>query len=76
MDERGFISVAEAGRRAFGLAPAQAHVYASRGLIPVIRVGRRCLVPVAALNRLVEEIARTAGDKALDNWREHVGGGA
>ncbi len=43
----------EAGQ-ALGLSRASAYAAAERGDIPTIRVGRRLLVPTAALRRMLE----------------------
>ncbi len=46
------ITVPRAGR-ALGLGRASAYAAAEAGQIPTLRVGRRLLVPTAALRRLV-----------------------
>lgn len=69
MDEQTFVSVEEGGRRLFGVGKAQSYTYVQRGVIPVVRVGRRLLVPVAALERLTEELAEEAAVTAAANWR-------
>lgn len=51
--ERPTLTVAEAGRY-LGLAKASAYEAVHRGQIPSIRVGRRLLVPTAALRRLLQ----------------------
>jgi hypothetical protein len=53
------LSVPEAGRIYFGLKPQGAYAAAARGALPVIKLGRRLRVPVAALDALLE----TAGKK-------------
>lgn len=50
--EQPTISVAEAGRF-LGLSKVSAYEAAHRGELPVIRIGRRLLVPTAALRRLL-----------------------
>lgn len=73
MSDQVFISVPTAGRRVFGLSKAQSYQYANQGLIPVVRVGRRVLVPVAALEQLTAEIATGAVETAAVNWRQATG---
>lgn len=46
------LSVAEAGRR-LGLSRPSAYLAAKRGQIPTIKIGRRLLVPKAALEKLL-----------------------
>jgi len=48
------ISVPEAGRR-LGIGRNSAYEAARNGEIPNIRVGRRVVVPLAALERLLKE---------------------
>jgi excisionase family DNA binding protein len=50
--ERKTITVTEAAKL-LGIGKNQAYEAARRGEIPVIRIGRRILVPVAALERLL-----------------------
>jgi len=47
------ISVAEAGK-ALGLGRNAAYAAAKRGLIPTKRIGRRLVVPLAPLKRMLE----------------------
>lgn len=47
------MSVSEAGRK-LGLSRNTAYEAAKRGDIPVLKIGRRLLVPVAALERLLD----------------------
>jgi hypothetical protein len=49
------ISVPEAGKRYFKLGRDGSYEAAKRGDIPVIRLGRRLRVPVAALERMLDE---------------------
>ena len=51
--ERRVVSVIEAGR-ILGLGRQGAYNAVARGEIPVLRFGRRILVPVPALERLLE----------------------
>lgn len=57
---RPTVTVPEAGRL-LGLAKASAYEAAHRGEIPTIRIGRRLLVPTAALRRLVALDAEQQG---------------
>jgi len=50
---RPTLTVPEAGR-ILGLAKASAYEGVARGQIPAIRVGRRLLVPTAALRRMLQ----------------------
>ena len=49
------ISVPEAGRRFLGLSRNGSYAAASRGEIPVIRIGRLLRVPVRALEAMLNE---------------------
>jgi excisionase family DNA binding protein len=59
-------SVAEAGAL-LGISRAFAYELVARGELPVIRLGRRRLVPKAALNALAsaEPAAQTAGEGSI-----------
>jgi excisionase family DNA binding protein len=48
------LSVPQAGRRYFDLGRGASYAAAARGEIPVIRIGRKIRVPVAALDRMLE----------------------
>ncbi|MCH9000580.1 MAG: helix-turn-helix domain-containing protein [Proteobacteria bacterium] len=48
------MSVPEAGRR-LGIGRNAAYEAAARGEIPMIRIGRRMLVPRAAFERMLEQ---------------------
>jgi hypothetical protein len=48
------ISVPEAGKRYFGLSRGGAYAAAREGTIPTIRVGRLLKVPVAAMEKLLD----------------------
>jgi len=43
----------EAAAKILGIGRNQAYAAAARGEIPVFRIGKRLLVPIAALERLV-----------------------
>lgn len=54
------MSVPEAGRR-LGIGRNAAYDAAARGEIPMIRIGRRMLVPRAAFDRMLEQAGEPAG---------------
>jgi hypothetical protein len=56
-DERKTIGVPEAGRIYFGLGKNASYAAASRGDIPTIKIGRLLRVPVAAMERRLEQAA-------------------
>ena len=56
-DQPFTISVPDAGRRYFGIGKNAAYQAARRGEIPTIRIGKRLLVPLAALERLLQGAA-------------------
>jgi excisionase family DNA binding protein len=43
----------EAAAKTLGIGRNQAYAAAARGELPVIRIGKRLLVPIAALDRLL-----------------------
>lgn len=55
--EKYVLTVVEAGRR-LGLSRPLAYRAVNNGDIPAIRVGRRILVPVAALEKLLSEAGK------------------
>jgi excisionase family DNA binding protein len=57
--ERRTLSVPEAGR-ILGLAPGAAYRAARNGFIPAIRIGGKVLVPIDALNKLLNETGTKA----------------
>ena len=61
-DDRRTVSVEQAARE-LGIGRGLAYECARRGEIPVLRVGRRFLVPRAALDRLLagDSLDRSAG---------------
>lgn len=62
--ERLTLTVPEVAAR-LGIGRNQAYELARAGRIPVIRLGKRMLVPVAALERWLEEqVQRGSGDAA------------
>lgn len=58
------IDVPTAGLIAGGLCRNSAYSAAARGDLPTIRLGRRLVVPVAALRRMLGELPEVAGDAA------------
>jgi len=50
-EEHPFMTIEEAGRRAYGLARAASYAAAARGELPTISQGRRKLVPTAILRK-------------------------
>ena len=57
------ISIEEASRR-LGIGRNQTYEAAGRGEIPTIRIGRRLLVPVAALDQMLGVGARSKTEAA------------
>lgn len=55
-DERKTKTVEQASR-ILGIGRSAAYAAAKRGELPTIKMGRRVLVPVAALERLLQETA-------------------
>ncbi len=55
--ERFVLTIPEAGRRYFGIGRSAAYEAARRQEIPTIRIGRKLLVPIAAVERLLEQAA-------------------
>jgi excisionase family DNA binding protein len=55
------VSVPEAGKL-LGLSRNGAYDLAARGEIPMIRVGKRLLIPMRAIDAML--------DSATENWRE------
>jgi hypothetical protein len=54
-DETKTLSVPEAGRRYYGLSQNGSYDAAKRGDLIVIRVGRLLRVPIAAMDRRLEQ---------------------
>ncbi len=54
LDDREVLSVPEAGRK-LGLGRCAAYEAAKRGEIPVLKFGRRVVVPKAALQKMLAE---------------------
>ena len=56
-DGRSTLSVEEAGCEVLGLSRAASYAAAKSGELPVIRLGRRMVVPRHALERLLTSVA-------------------
>jgi excisionase family DNA binding protein len=56
-DGRSTLSVEEAGCGVLGLSRAASYAAAKSGTLPVIRVGRRMVVPRHALERLLTSVS-------------------
>jgi hypothetical protein len=52
------ISVPEAGRRYFDLSRGASYAAAARGEIPIIKIGRKIRVPIAAMERMMESVEK------------------
>jgi hypothetical protein len=48
------VDVITAGRDWFGLGRSASYAAAARGELPVIRIGKRFVVPIVALDRMLE----------------------
>jgi excisionase family DNA binding protein len=57
--ERRTVSVEQAGR-ILGISPGAAYAHAKDGSLPTIRLGKRLLVPKAALDKLLSVEVRDA----------------
>jgi excisionase family DNA binding protein len=55
--DRKTLSIPEAGK-ALGIGRSAAYEAARTGQLPTIRIGRRLLVPVVALERLLEQAGK------------------
>ena len=51
------LSVPDAGRIYFGLCRNSSYEAARRGEIPTLRIGRKLVVPVVALERMLDQAA-------------------
>ena len=58
------ISVPEAGRIYFGIEANAAYRAAARGEIPTVQIGRIKRVPIAAVERMLEEAGKSAASPA------------
>jgi excisionase family DNA binding protein len=57
--DRKTLSVAEAGK-VLGIGRSAAYEAARSGQMPTIKIGRRILVPLVALERLLEQACKAA----------------
>ncbi len=57
--EKKTLSIPEAGK-ALGIGRSAAYEAARTGQLPTIRIGRRLLVPIIALERLLEDAGKPA----------------
>ena len=53
--ERFVLTIPQAGRKFYGVGRSASYEAARRGEIPTIRIGRKLLVPVAAVERRLAE---------------------
>jgi hypothetical protein len=51
------LSVPDAGRIYFGLCRNSSYEAARRGEIPTLRIGRKLVVPIVALERMLDQAA-------------------
>jgi hypothetical protein len=51
------VDVVTAGRDWFGLGRSASYAAAARGELPVIRIGKRLVAPIAALDRMLEQVS-------------------
>ncbi len=58
-NEKLVLTIPEAGER-LGISRAQAYLMAKRGVLPILHLGRRQVVPIAALNRMLENAGAVA----------------
>lgn len=58
------LDVPTAGRLYFGLSQNSSYLAAQRGDIPVIKIGGRLRVPIAALERMLANVVKQVEDKA------------
>lgn len=76
MDER-IISLAEAGKRYFGVKPETAREYVKQGKIPAFRVGKNYLVSVAEMEKRYHKLSAPSPHEVANNeicWivRSHI----
>ena len=53
--ERFVMTIPAAGRKFFGVGRSASYEAARRGEIPTVRIGRKLLVPIAAIERMLAE---------------------
>lgn len=61
--DRKTLSIPEAGK-ALGVGRSAAYEAARTGQLPTIKIGKRILVPIAALERLLEEAEQSFESRA------------
>jgi excisionase family DNA binding protein len=67
-DDRLFMTVEEVGRL-LGVRRSRVYELAARGILPVVRIGRRIRFPRRGLEGLADEaIARAKADLAGEEW--------
>ena len=66
MGEAKTLSVPEAGKRYFDLSRNGSYDAARRGDLPTIRIGKLLRVPIAALERMLEEAGTEKPEAAAD----------
>lgn len=66
-NERLTMTISEAGK-ALGISRSLAYEAASRGEIPVIKVGKRILVPRTALEKMLQSVNLKTEDIPLINY--------
>ena len=54
--ERFVLTIPQAGKKFFGVGRSASYEAARRGEIPTVRIGRKLLVPVAAVERMLAEV--------------------
>ena len=64
-EERVTLTIPEAAQR-LGISRNSAYEAARRGVVPTLRIGRRLLVPKAALERLLAGAGKSRGGEAVD----------
>ena len=67
--ERQTLSICEAGK-VLGIGRSAAYEAARTGELPTIKIGRRLLVPIVALERRLEEAGRPTASQTRDCGRD------
>jgi hypothetical protein len=62
------ISVPEAGRIYLGISPNASYEAAKRGEIPVIQIGRLKRVPIAAMERMLEQAGQIPASASIGQF--------
>ena len=66
--EKQTLSICEAGK-VLGIGRSAAYAAARTGELPTIKIGRRLLVPIVALERWLEEAGRPIHSQSPDSGR-------